>query len=129
MWNLSATGSSREQKCSTLGRNRGWQVAAGVVHWRTFSAPSAGLRLILVGRNPYSHGYCVTFAAGSNRDLAGINDLSRGSSSYYVFQESQLLREGYYDRGNEFPERPLSKTDLASALYMLPRAGTMATRR
>src|SRR5262249_33900126 len=75
----------------------GWTVSGGVFHFRDVSTPAAGLRWVLVGKNPYGRGYCAIFAAGSNRELVGINALWQGSSSYHVFHEEQLLREGFYD--------------------------------
>jgi hypothetical protein len=60
--------------------------------------PTPDLRYILVGRNPYSKGYCAVFVAGSNRDLVGINDVENGAASYHVYQGDQLLREGAYDQ-------------------------------
>jgi hypothetical protein len=78
-------------------RKLGWEVAGGSFRWRDLTAPAGELRLILVGKNPYSKGYCVIYAAGSNRALVGINALFHGPSSYYVFQGSRLLREGNYD--------------------------------
>jgi hypothetical protein len=78
-------------------RKLGWEITGSSFHWRDLTAPAGELRVILVGKNPYSKGFCVIYAAGSNRALAGINGLPHGSASYHVFQGSQLLREGRYD--------------------------------
>jgi len=75
----------------------GWQVAGGSFRWRDVTAPTAGLRLIVVGKNPYGKGFCAILAAGTNRALAGINATPHGASSYHVFQGNQFLREGNYD--------------------------------
>lgn len=79
-------------------RKLGWELAGGNLRWRDVTAPAGEVRWILVGRNPYSRGYCVIFAAGSNRGLVGINDLSHGGASYHVFERDQLLKEGLYDQ-------------------------------
>ena len=79
-------------------RKLGWELAGGTFRWRDVTAPAGELRFILVGRNPYSKGYCVIYAAGSNRALVGINDLQHGGASYHVFQRDQLLKEGIYDQ-------------------------------
>ena len=78
-------------------RQLGWTVSGGFFHFRDVSTPAAELRWVLVGKNPYGRGFCAIFAAGSNRELVGINGLWQGSSSYHVFQKGQLLREGFYD--------------------------------
>ena len=75
----------------------GWRLENGEFQWRDVSAQAAGIRFLLVGRNPYSKGFCAIYATGSNRALAGINGLFHGQASYHVFQGSQLLREGFYD--------------------------------
>jgi len=85
---------------STLG----WELAGGSFHFRDLTTPAGELKLILVGKNPYSHGYCLIYAAGSNRALAGINGLDHGTSSYSIYRGSRLLREGNYDE-NFIPRR------------------------
>ena len=79
-------------------RKLGWELAGSAFRWRDVTAPADELRFIAVGKNPYSKGYCVIYAAGSNRALVGINDLFQGGASYDVFQRNQLLREGLYDQ-------------------------------
>lgn len=78
-------------------RKLGWTVAGGSFQWRDLTAPTGDLRFIAAGKNPYSNGYCVIYAAGSNRALVGINDVRQGASSYHVYQGSRLLKEGMYD--------------------------------
>ena len=90
-------------------RQLGWSVAGGEFHWRSLTAPAGGLRFILAGRNPYAKGYCVIYAAGSNRALVGINDVKQGAASYHVYQGSQLLKEGTYDQ-TFVPVERVSKT-------------------
>ncbi len=75
----------------------GWQIDGDVFRWGELSAPASNLRFILAGKNPYSAGHCVAYAAGSNRALVDINGVFHGPSSYYVFNGAQLLKEGYYD--------------------------------
>lgn len=72
------------------------QVDGGTLRWNGVSAPVGELRIILVGKNPYGKGYCVVYAAGSNRLLKGINGLFHGPCSYHIFNNNELLKEGYY---------------------------------
>jgi hypothetical protein len=78
-------------------RELGWQVAGGTFRWRDVAAPAREVRFILAGRNPYGKGYCAIYAAGSNGALAGMNDPPQGRSSYQLFRNGALLREGDYD--------------------------------
>ena len=94
---LYTTLGERSDVLRLASRKLGWEIAGGSFQWRDVTAPVGELRFILVGKNPYSKGYCVIYAAGSNRALAGINSLLHGSSSYQIFEGSRLLREGYYD--------------------------------
>jgi hypothetical protein len=91
-----------EDKSSLLRmatRKLEWNIAGATFHWRSVTAPAGDdLRFILVGRNPYSKGYCVIYAAASNRALVGINDVRQGAASYHLYQGSRLLKEGLYDR-------------------------------
>jgi hypothetical protein len=87
----------------------GWEFSGDTFRWRNVTAPAANLRLIAVGKNPYSKGFCLVYAAGSNRALAGINDVEYGPSSYYVFERDQLLKAGDYEEDLILRER-LSRT-------------------
>ena len=84
---------------TTLGeKSKLLRLATRKLGWFPELAATTGeRRLILAGKNPYSKGYCVIYAATSNHALTGINEVFHGPSSYYVFQGRQLLREGTYD--------------------------------
>lgn len=60
-------------------RQLGWAVDRDTFRWRDVATPAGGVRFILAARNPYSKGYCVIYAAGSNRALVGIDDLFHGT--------------------------------------------------
>ena len=87
----------------------GWEGSGGVFRWHELTAPNGELRIILVGKNPYARGYCVIFAAGSNRALVGIHDAPHGAASYGIFQGDRLLRDGNYDENFNSTDR-LTKT-------------------
>ena len=87
----------------------GWEDTANLFHWRDITAPASDVRFILVGKNPYSQGRCVIFAAGSNRAMVEIHSVFHGPSSYHLYLETQLLKEGNYD-GNFLPLEHVSQT-------------------
>lgn len=73
------------------------QIENGKLNWNGVSAPVTELRIILVGKNPYGDGNCVVYAAGCNKLLVGINGCFHGPCSYHIFQDKQLLKEGFYN--------------------------------
>jgi len=73
------------------------QIDGGTLRWNGVTAPVSGIRVILVGKNPYGDGHCLVYAAGSNRLLVGINSVFHGPRSYHIFQGDTLLKEGYYN--------------------------------
>jgi hypothetical protein len=88
------------------------EMADGKLRWADLNvAVTEDLRVIFVGKNPYGDGYCVVYAAGSNRSLVDINNCFHGPCSYHVFKGSKLLKEGFYNRkfGTD-PDR-ISKAD------------------
>jgi hypothetical protein len=80
----------------------GLRIENGSLRWKGLSAPVRDLQMIAVGKNPYSEGYCVVYAAGTSKLLNNINANFHGPSSYHVFQGKTLLKEGYY--GTDFSE-------------------------
>ena len=75
------------------------RIEGNTLHWCGLTVPITNeLRIIFVGKNPYGDGYCVVFAAGSNKALVGINSgLPRGACSYHIYEDKKLLKEGNYD--------------------------------
>ncbi|MBI4902398.1 MAG: hypothetical protein HY820_02105 [Acidobacteria bacterium] len=75
----------------------GWNLTASTFQWGAWETPREELRIIAAAKNPFAEGYCVVYAAQSNRLLAGINRVFHGPSSYYIFRNEELLKEGFYD--------------------------------
>jgi hypothetical protein len=73
------------------------------LHWRDLTVPTAEIRMVFVGKNPVGEGFGVVYAAGTPDLLARANEVFHGPKSYYLYQGSTLLREGFYDRN--FVER------------------------
>lgn len=74
------------------------QIEKNTLHWGDLTVPiTEDLRIMLVGKNPYGDGYCVVFAAGSNRLLVGINSIwASCDRSYGIYQGEKLLKQGDY---------------------------------
>ena len=74
-----------------------WELAGGRLKWGDVNAAVAGLRIVLVGKNPYGDGTCVVYAAGSNSLVAKANNVFHGPASYHIYDGEALLKEGFYD--------------------------------
>ncbi|MDD2804716.1 MAG: S41 family peptidase [Elusimicrobiales bacterium] len=62
-------------------------------------------RLITLAANPYADGACQVYAASSNDQLAGINNLFHGPAAYYIFKGGLEVAAGLFDgRFNPVPE-------------------------
>jgi hypothetical protein len=68
------------------------------LHWGDLTVPTAGIRVVFVGKNPFGEGFGAVYAAGTPDLLARANEVFHGPKSYYLYQGSTLLREGFYDR-------------------------------
>ncbi|MHC4990959.1 MAG: S41 family peptidase [Planctomycetota bacterium] len=81
------------------------------VRLRGVTVPVAEARLICVGKNPFSDGHVVVYAAGRNSGIRNINAVFHGPRSYHLFRGQQLAGEGDYSSSFEFAaERlPLSE--------------------
>ena len=88
------------------------EMAGGKLRWAGLNVSvTEDLRAIFVGKNPYGDGYCVVYAAGSNRWLVDINNCFHGPCSYHVFKGSRLLKEGFYNRRFGTDADRISKAD------------------
>ncbi|MEN6355455.1 MAG: DUF4932 domain-containing protein [Armatimonadota bacterium] len=73
------------------------QINDGILNWNGVNEPVSGLRIILIGKNPYGDGKCEIYAGGSNSSLVGINGCFHGPCSYHIFKGDKLLKEGHYN--------------------------------
>jgi len=87
----------------------------GILHWGGRAEPTADLRVVFAGRQPYGEGFSVVYAAGTNALLADAHKVFHGPCSYHIFRgagEGHLLGEGFY--GPNFVEAP-TRLPLAAA--------------